>query len=207
MGSSPKPSKSPADKPTEVSPLDIESMTVFCKKKGFVYKTSEIYGSLSGFWDFGPLGVELNNNIKQSWWKRFVRDRDDVVGMDGAIISHPKVWEASGHAANFSDIVLACSKCGFKTRADQYIEAAVGEHTEGWKADRINAAVESHALVCPECKSSFNQAQDFNLMFETVVGPVKTKDNTAFLRPETAQLIFSNFKIITETAIYEGKGR
>ena len=180
--------------------LDVETMTIFCKKKGFVYKTSEIYGGAAGFWDFGPLGAELNNTVKRTWWKRFVQDRDDVVGMDGAIISHPKVWEASGHAANFADIVLTCSKCNFKARADQLIESTLGLKCDGWKSAQINKCVADNHMKCPECKSPFNEAKDFNLMFETTIGPVKSAENTAFLRPETAQHIFSNFKIICDTA-------
>lgn len=189
-----------AAKPAQHDILDVESMTVFCKKKGFVYKTSEIYGGAAGFWDFGPLGTELNNTIKRTWWKRFVQDRDDVVGMDGAIISHPKVWVASGHAANFADIVLACSKCGFKARADQLIESALGLKCDGWKAAQVNECVQKNGLKCPDCKSAFNEAKDFNLMFETTIGPIRSEENTAYLRPETAQLIFSNFKLICETS-------
>lgn len=195
--------KPQAPKPAVIQsqgPLDVEGMTTFCKKKGFVYKTSEIYGSISGFWDFGPMGVELANNIKQSWWKRVVKDRDDVVGQDGSIICHPMVWKASGHIDNFSDIVLACSKCGYKARADQLIETLTKEKCDGWKAQQFNDCVKKNKIVCPECKSPLNEAKDFNLMFETTIGPIKTKENTAYLRPETAQLIFPNFKIIAETS-------
>src|SRR3989344_4464908 len=104
--------------------ISIEEMAVFCKRKGFVYPSAEIYGGLSGFFDFGPLGAELKSNIKKEWWKFHVHQRDDIVGMDGSIITNPKVWDASGHTAHFEDLMLTCSKCGQKVRADQLLEQA-----------------------------------------------------------------------------------
>ncbi|RMF06070.1 glycine--tRNA ligase, partial [Candidatus Woesearchaeota archaeon] len=137
----------------------IEELAIFCKKKGFVYKTSEIYGGIAGFYDFGPLGVELKNNVKRLLWKRFVQDREDIVGIDGAIISHPKVWQASGHVESFADLMLECSnsKCGFKTRADAFIEEKLGTSVEGLPADEIQGIVKDNSLKCPLCNSDFEE--------------------------------------------------
>ena len=121
--------------------VSIEEMNVFCKKKGFVFLNSEIYGGQSGFWDFGPVGVELKNNIKNELWKRFVQQRDDVVGIDGAIITHPKVWEASGHVSNFTDYLLDCKKCKSRFRADLLIEDEAGISTEGIKLEDIEGII------------------------------------------------------------------
>ena len=180
--------------------INIEQMAAFCKQKGFVYQDSEIYGTLAGFWDFGPLGVELKNNIKANWWKRFVHDREDVVGMDGSIITNRKVWEASGHVSCFGDLMITCKKCKYKTRADQFLEDELNENYEGIEAKEVNRLLKDNSLICPKCKGEFQEAVDFNLMFETTVGPVKDKSNTAFLRPETAQLIFADFHLIKDSA-------
>ncbi|MBI2136580.1 glycine--tRNA ligase [Candidatus Woesearchaeota archaeon] len=186
--------------------LNVEEMAAYCKRRGFVYPSGEIYGSISGFFDFGSLGVELKNNIKNSWWKTFVQSREDVVGIDGAIITHSNVWKASGHVDCFADIILQCSsgKCKEKVRADTFIEEELGEtsgtNLAGVKAAEINKIVAENNLVCPKCKSSFEDANDFNLMFETQVGPSKDKKNTAYLRPETAQIIFTDFKLVMDNA-------
>ncbi len=180
--------------------VSIEEMARFCKEKGFVYQHGEIYGGLAGFWDLGPLGIELKNNVKQSWWKRFVQEREDVVGIEGALVNHPKIWEASGHVSCFADLVLTCTKCKAKMRADHFIEDTLKITTDGMKADEINALIEKHKLCCPKCKGSFAEVNNFNLMFETQVGPSKDKTNTAYLRPETAQLMFTNFHLVAEHA-------
>ncbi len=180
--------------------ISIEEMATFCKAKGFVYQDSEIYGSLSGFWDFGPLGVELKNNIKQHWWKTFVQNRQDVVGMDGSIITHRKIWEASGHADCFADLILTCAKCKNKLRADIHIEEVLNIPGDGLTAEQVNDIVEKNNLKCQKCNGAFLKVNDFNLMFETQVGPSKEKTNTTFLRPETAQLIFADFHLIKENA-------
>ena len=117
--------------------LTIEDMAVFCKRKGFVYPNSEIYGGFSGFWDFGYLGVELKNNIKNEWWKFHVQGREDIVGIDGSIITHPKVWQASGHVENFEDIMLTCSKCKEKIRADHFIQEKLNMNVEGSDSEKI----------------------------------------------------------------------
>ena len=157
--------------------LTIEDISVFCKKKGFVYPNSEIYGSFSGFFDYGPLGVELKNNIKNGFWKRFVQQREDVVGIDGAIITHPKVWEASGHVGSFVDYIYSCGKCKTMLKGD-----------------------DCKGIKCPKCSNELKNPKEFNLMFKTNIGPIETGENISYLRPETAQLIFTNYKLVQETS-------
>ncbi len=180
--------------------ISIEELAIFCKKKGFVYPSSEIYGGLSGFFDFGPLGVELYNNIKSNWWKFFVQDRNDMVGMEGSIISNPRVWKASGHLDNFGDMVLICSKCKNRLRADHFIEDVLKINSAGMKAHDINKLVKENKLSCPKCKGPFEELKDFNLLFRTYVGADESKTSTAYLRGETAQGMFTDFRLIAETA-------
>jgi len=161
------------------SSITIEDLTQFCKRKGFVYPSGEIYGGLAGFWDFGHLGVELKNNIKQSWWNFHIRQRDDVVGIDGSIITNPKVWEASGHVASFVDVAVVCKKCGFKTKVDKH---------------------EVASARCDKCRGEYENKGEFNPMFTTGVGPIKENSIKAYLRPETAQLIFADFKFVKENS-------
>lgn len=179
--------------------LTTKDLATFCKKKGFVYQSSEIYGGMAGFWDYGPLGVELFNNLKSSWWKQFVKDKQNMVGLDASIICHPQVWKASGHLDNFGDLVLTCTKCKNKLRADHYIEDQIDINVEGQSIEEINKLIEKHNLKCPKCKSGFEELKDFNLLFETSTGADETKKSTAYLRGETAQGMFTNFKIVTET--------
>ena len=154
----------------------MEKIVSLCKRRGFVFQGSDIYGGLKGAWDFGPLGVMLNNNIKHEWWKLFVEQREDMYGLDAAILMNKKVWEASGHTgAGFSDPVIECTKCNHRFRADHL------ENTE----------------LCPDCGSSLGEVKDFNLMFETKVGPAG--DVKSYLRPETAQGIFVNFKNVVDS--------
>jgi len=178
--------------------LSIEDMAIFCKKKGFVYQNSEIYGGLAGFWDFGHLGSELKNNIKQQWWKSHVQSRDDVVGIDGSIITNPKVWEASGHVSSFEDIMLTCTKCKEKARADVVIEDQLKMQADGISIAEVNRLLDK--IQCPRCKGAFEEAKQFNLMFKTNVGPKDEKSSLAYLRPETAQLMFTNFRLVQENA-------
>ncbi len=180
--------------------IPISDMAAFCKRKGFIYPNSEIYGGLAGFFDYGPYGVELKDAIKRQWWRFHVTGREDMVGMDGSIIANPKVWEASGHVANFIDYMLTCSKCKAKVRADQYIEEQLNIPADGLKAAELNGLVKKHRLVCPQCKGAFQEIRDFNLMFKTSVGPEENESSTAYLRPETAQLIFTDFKLIMDNA-------
>ncbi|MBU3942014.1 MAG: glycine--tRNA ligase [Nanoarchaeota archaeon] len=156
--------------------LSIEDMAVFCKKKGLVFPSGEIYGGLAGFFDFGPNCVEINNNIKMEWWKFHVQEREDVVGIDGSIITNPMVWEASGHVKNFNDIHVKCKKCKKPNKIDK---SEIGK------------------ARC-ECGGEYEIIGDLNLMFKTNVGPVE--GSTAYLRPETAQLIFANFKLVAENS-------
>ena len=157
--------------------ISIEELTNFCKRKGFVYPSAEIYGGLAGFWDFGHIGVELKNNIKNEWWNFFVRQREDVVGIDGSIITNPKVWKASGHVDNFSDIFVACKKCK--------------------KTDKIDKH-EIGKVKCLNCggEIDWEKIKEIEQMFKTNVGT----DGFAYLRPETAQLIFTNFKFVYENS-------
>jgi glycyl-tRNA synthetase len=154
-----------------------EKIVSLCKRRGFVFQGSEIYGGFSGFWDYGPLGVELKNNISRLWWKRFVQDRDDMHGMDTAIVMNPQVWEASGHKDGFSDPLAKCEKCEKPMRVDSIVD---------------NKCVQCGAIF------DFKEARDFNMMFETSVGVSKHKNNISYLRPETAQGIFVNFKNIVD---------
>ncbi len=179
--------------------ITIEHIATFCKKKGFVYSSSEIYGGISGFWDFGPYGVELFNNIKQHWWKFFVQDRDDMVGVDASIISNPRVWKASGHLDNFGDMVLTCKKCKSKLRADHFIEDELGINVEGMKSDEINRIIEEKGLKCKKCGSGFEELRSFNLLFRTDVGADEGKASEAYLRGETAQGMFTDFRLIFDT--------
>jgi glycyl-tRNA synthetase len=180
--------------------MTIDEMATFCKRKGFVYPNSEIYGGMAGFFDFGPFGADLNNNIKQEWWKKFVQQRDDVIGIDGSIITHPTVWKASGHVDSFQDLMLTCTKCKHKERADLFLEEKLKIAADGIKAPEVNELVEKNKLVCPECGGEFQKANDFNLMFKTQVGPAETSESIAYLRPETAQLMFADFRLAVDNA-------
>ena len=157
----------------------MEKIISLCKRRGFIFPGSEIYGGLANSWDYGPVGVELKNNIKQLWWKRFVQSRDDMVGIDAALIMNPKVWEASGHLSNFSDPLVECKKCHTRFRADQI----------------------DTSKLCENCgaKDSFAEAQMFNLMLKTFLGPAEEAANIVYFRPETAQAIFADFKNVLQT--------
>ncbi|MAF36209.1 glycine--tRNA ligase [archaeon] len=180
--------------------IDIESLATFCKKKGFVYQSSEIYGGYSGFFDFGPLGVELFNNIKQHWWRTFIQEKENMVGIDASIVSHPKTWHASGHVKSFGDQVLICSKCKHRARADHLIEDSLSINADGLEPKEINALVKKHKLSCLKCKGKFESLKDFNLLFETNVGASSDSTSKAYLRGETAQAMFMDFKLIAETS-------
>jgi len=180
--------------------LTIDKMAAFCKRKGFVYPNSEIYGGIAGFYDFGHLGVELKNNIKREWWKSFVHQRDDIVGIDGSIITNPMVWKASGHVDGFTDVLVDCRKCGSRFRGDLLIEDKLKIPTAGMSLDDIAKEISRHKIKCQKCNSELSEPKRFNLMFSTNVGPVQTSSSMAFLRPETAQLIFSDFRLVQENA-------
>lgn len=164
------------------------------KQRGFIYPSSEIYGGLSAAYDYGPLGVELKNNIKQAWWKMFVTSRADMVGLDSAIIMNPKIWEASGHVENFSDPLVDCKSCHKRFREDHLLEK------EGIKPEYDKAKPHDRkSLRCPDCGGELTTARQFNLMLKTFLGPLEDSASVAYLRPETAGGIFVNFKNVLES--------
>ena len=179
--------------------LTIDEMQSFCKRKGFVFPSAEIYGGFAGFFDYGPLGCELKNNIKSSWWHEFVQMREDIVGIDGTTVNHPQVWIASGHVANFTDILTHCAKCGERYRADVLVEDTLKIPTAGMNAAQLGQIIESHGITCHKCKGKLNTPEPFNLMFQTHVGPKRDEESIAYLRPETAQVIFTEFKNVVDT--------
>lgn len=178
--------------------ITIDELSIFAKKKGFVYPSTEIYGGMQGFFDYGPLGVELKNNIKTRWWKKFVQDREDVYGLDGTLISSGKIWEASGHLANFADLLTECSKCKKNHRADHLVEDKLKISVDGLNADALNKLIKENGLKCPECKGELKEISSFNLMFPMQIGA--EKGNIAYLRGETAQMIFVNFKAVVDSS-------
>jgi len=156
--------------------VTMDEIVALCKRRGFIFQSSEIYGGLNSCWDYGPLGVEMKNNIKRLWWKANVQLRDDVVGLDSSILMNPKVWEASGHLSNFADPMADCKVCKKRWRTDQLQE-----------------------YKCPECGGELTEARMFNLMFKTFMGPVEDESAVVYLRPETAQGIFVNFVNVQQT--------
>jgi glycyl-tRNA synthetase len=182
--------------------VTMEKMVAFCKRRGFVYQSSEIYGGLRSSYDYGPLGVEMKRNIKEEWWRSTVHMRDDVVGLDAAIIMHPKVWEASGHTATFNDMLVESRTSKRRYRADHLIEDATGIDAEGLSPEELTRIIQEDDRVKDPVDGGrdFAPVRPFNLMFETYMGPVKSEENLAYLRPETAQGIFVNFKNVTQTS-------
>ncbi|MDQ3659185.1 MAG: glycine--tRNA ligase, partial [Actinomycetota bacterium] len=182
--------------------VTMDKIVAFCKRRGFVYQSSEIYGGLRSSYDYGPLGVEMKRNIKEEWWRRVVHMRDDVVGLDAAIIMHPKVWEASGHTETFNDMLVESRTSKRRYRADHLIEDATGIDAEGKSAEELTKIIEEDERVKDPMDGGrdFAPVRPFNLMFETYMGPVKSEENLAYLRPETAQGIFVNFKNVTQTS-------
>jgi glycyl-tRNA synthetase len=166
-------------KPVQNVPqISMEKLVSLCKRRGFIFPGSDIYGGLANSWDYGPLGVELKNNIKKLWWKKFVQEREDMVGIDAALMMNPKVWEVSGHLSTFNDPLIECKKC----------------HTR-YRADQLQAP-----YVCQKCKGTeFTAAKDFNLMFKTFMGPSEEDANIVYLRPEAAQGMFVDFPAVQET--------
>ncbi len=177
----------------------MEKIVSLCKRRGFVFPGSEIYGGMANSWDYGPLGVELKNNIKQEWWKRFIQQRDDMVGIDAALIMNTKVWQASGHLANFSDPLVECKKCHNRFRFDQIPGIEASKNQSGGFQFKISAGAK-----CPICgvdaQINFSEPSSFNLMFKTFIGPSEEKSNLAYFRPETAQAMFVDFKNVLDTS-------
>jgi glycyl-tRNA synthetase len=161
-----------------MSEVSLEDIVSLCKRRGFIYPGSDVYGGLSGTWDYGPLGVQLKRNMMQLWWTMFVDERDDMYGVDAAILMNQKVWQASGHVDTFTDPLVECSNCHSRFRAD--------------KIDTSK---------CPSCgkTNTFGEARQFNMMFKTNVGPVDDEKSVSYLRPETAQGIFTNYKNVVDS--------
>ncbi|MGB8370082.1 MAG: glycine--tRNA ligase [Limisphaerales bacterium] len=163
----------------------MEKIVSLCKRRGFIFQSSEIYGGINGFWDYGPLGAELKRNVKELWWNTMTRQRDDVAGLEATIIMHPQIWKASGHVDTFSDPMIDCKTCKGRFRADQTNEIPCPQKP---------------SQMVSECHGEKTAPRAFNLMFKTCVGPVESEDNVAYLRPETAQAIFAQFKNVLETS-------
>ncbi len=216
----------------------MEKLVSLCKRRGFIFQSSEIYGGLNGCWDYGPLGVELKRNVKEQWWSTVVRQRQDMVGLDCSILMNPRVWEASGHVSNFNDPMADCKKCRSRFRADQLftVIAREGENVllnAGIDADDVDGAKEAASAaansktrrrlakygdrlewvvfradktpegataMCPKCDGELTDARKFNMMFKTYVGAMEDSSALAYLRPETAQGIFANFKNVVDTS-------
>ena len=174
--------------------LTMEKLVNFCKQYGYIFQGSEIYGGLANTWDYGPLGVELKNNIKKAWLKKFIQEDINNVGLDSAILMNPKTWEASGHLSTFSDPLIDCKECKTRHRADKLVEdSGVSDAGKMCNEELINY-IKEHNIKCPECgKSNFTDIRQFNLMFKTFQGVTEEAKSTIYLRPETAQGIFANF--------------
>ncbi len=185
--------------------LTMDKLVNLCKGRGFIYAGSEIYGGLANTWDFGPLGAELKNNVKRAWWKKFVQENPYNVGVDCAILMNPEVWKASGHLGGFSDPLMDCKSCKSRHRADNLIEdyfkkKNINENIAGWSDEQMENYIKEKSIVCPICgKSDFTSIRKFNLMFKTFQGVTEDSSTTIYLRPETAQGIFVNFKNVQRT--------
>ena len=183
----------------------MEKMVNLCKARGYVYPGSEIYGGLANTWDYGPLGVELKNNIKHIWRKKFIQENPNNVGLDAAILMNPQTWVASGHVGGFSDPLIDCKECKTRHRADKLIEEWMHEHNceeivDGWPDDKMISYMKEHEIACPNCgKQNFTDIRKFNLMFKTFQGVTEDSKSEIYLRPETAQGIFVNFKNVLRT--------
>ena len=177
----------------------MDKITALCKGRGFVFSGSEIYGGLANSWDYGPLGVELKNNIKRAWWKKFVQENPYNVGLDSSILLNSRVWEASGHVVSFNDPLIDCKSCKMRHRADNLLEA-VGVSPVGWTNEQMSEYIAENKVACPHCgKSDFTPIRKFNMMFKTFQGVTEDSSTELYLRPETAQGIFINFKNVQRT--------
>lgn len=178
----------------------LKPIVALCKRRGFVYPGSEIYGGFANTYSFGPYGVELKKNIKDLWWKTFVQNRQDVVGLDGPILLHPKVWKASGHLDGFNDALIDCKACKGRFRSDHLIEEALHKDAEGLSVQEMSEMIHEGKVKCPKCGAQdFTEARNFNLMFHTHMSKTGAEGDVAYLRPETAQAIFLDFKNIVDT--------
>ena len=184
----------------------MEKVVGLAKNRGFVYPGSEIYGGLANTWDYGPMGVELKNNVKRAWWKKFIQESPYNVGVDCAILMNPQVWVASGHVGGFSDPLMDCRECKERFRADKIIEQYMKDKgmpevsVDGWSNEKMKQFVEEYNVPCPTCgQHNFTEIRQFNLMFKTFQGVTEDAKNAVYLRPETAQGIFVNFKNVQRT--------
>lgn len=184
---------------------DMETIVRLCKSRGYVYPGSEIYGGLANTWDYGPLGVELKNNVKEAWRKKFIQENKNIVGLDAAILMNPETWVASGHVSGFSDPLLDCKECKTRHRADKLIESFAHDKGEdivadGWTDEQMLNYINDNRIVCPKCgKLNYTNIRKFNLMFKTFQGVTEDSTSTVYLRPETAQGIFVDFKNVMRT--------
>ena len=186
----------------------MEKIAALAKARGFIFPGSEIYGGLANTWDYGPLGVELKNNVKKAWWQKFIKESPYNVGVDCAILMNPQTWVASGHVGGFSDPLMDCKECKERFRADQLIEEynkqkglTVEKPIDAWSNEEMKQYVDAHNIPCPTCgKHNFTDIRQFNLMFKTFQGVTEDSKNTLYLRPETAQGIFVNFKNVQRTS-------
>ena len=184
----------------------MEKIVALAKSRGFVYPGSEIYGGLANTWDYGPLGVALKNNVKAAWWKKFVQECPYNVGLDSSILMNPNVWVASGHVGGFSDPLMDCKECKERFRADKLIEdymaeKGIAEVVDGWEDAKMKEYIDANNISCPSCgKRNFTDIRKFNLMFKTHAGVTEDSKNAVYLRPETAQGIFVNFKNVQRTS-------
>ena len=184
---------------------NMEKMVALCKNRGYIYPGSEIYGGLSNTWDYGPLGVELKNNVKAAWRKKFIQENKYNVGLDAAIFMNPETWVATGHVAGFSDPLIDCKECKTRHRADKLIEEWSHEHgkdivADGWSDEEMVNYINENKIPCPDCgKTNFTSIRKFNLMFKTFQGVTEDSTSQIYLRPETAQGIFVNFKNVMRT--------
>ena len=184
---------------------DMETIVNLCKSRGYIYPGSEIYGGLANTWDYGPLGVELKNNVKTLWRKKFIQEKKDIVGLDAAILMNPETWVASGHVSGFSDPLIDCKECKTRHRADKLIEEWAHENkqdiiADGWTDEQMVKFIQDNKIPCPNCgKTNFTNIRKFNLMFKTFQGVTEDSTATVYLRPETAQGIFVDFKNVLRT--------
>jgi len=178
----------------------LKHIVALCKRRGFIYPGSEIYGGFANTYSFGPYGAELKKNIKDLWWKMFVHGRRDMVGLDGPILLHPKTWTASGHVEGFNDALIDCKACKGRFRCDHLIEESLKQSADGLSLPQMTALVQKHKIRCPKCGASdFTEARTFNLMFHTHMSKTGGEGDVAYLRPETAQAIFLDFKNVVDT--------
>ena len=185
--------------------FSMDKIVALCKNRGFIFAGSEIYGGLANTWDYGPLGVEFKNNVKKAWWRKFVQESPYNVGMDAAILMNPETWVASGHVVNFNDPLMDCKSCKARFRADKLIEDyakahGLDVHPDGWSHEEMADYIKEQGITCPECgKTDFTGIRKFNMMFKTFQGVNEDTASQIYLRPETAQGIFVNFRNVQRT--------